>query len=72
MSWVVLQIYSTYPMHCILGKQRGGPVSLARKRHILPPQTATLLSGRRSDVGKLLQRSRDGLGNMVWNWRTGI
>ncbi len=40
MSWGVLQIESTQPPHCVLGKQRGGPVSLARKRHILPLRTA--------------------------------
>jgi len=37
-----------------------------------PPQTATLQSGWRSGVGKLLLRFHDGTGNMVWNWRTSM
>jgi hypothetical protein len=45
MSWGVLQIESTEPPHCVLGKQRGGPVSLARNAtsylfelpHCFPP-----------------------------------
>ena len=62
MSWGVLQIESTQPPHCVLGKQRGGPVSLARKRHILPLRTATLLSSRRFGVDTLLLRYHKGTG----------